>query len=570
VKDIIKDLIKDTLKKNFKDVSFDFEQIEVNLCKNKKFGDYSSNVAMKIAKKNNNEPISLAEKIKSSLEKSEQFERVEAIKPGFINFFVSENLKFLVVEKILREKELYGKNSIGKNSKVLVEFVSANPTGPLHVGHGRGAVFGDCLSKLLEENGYEVVKEYYVNDAGKQIEILVTSVIQRYHELIDSNLNFSYEDLYKGDYIWDIAAELHRNFSSDFQILNIIDLKDPKIDLYMKRIKDALSLEKFLKIREISINAILENIKSSLRQSDINFDSWFFESSLIDDKSLIKAIDFLNQNNYTYQRDNALWFKSKDFGDEKDRVLIKENKDHTYLATDIAYHEKKIKRNFDININIWGADHHGYISRIQGAFKIFAKEKSNLNILLVQFANLFRGKEKVSMSTRSGDFITLKQLTDEVGKDAMRFFYLMRKSDQHMDFDIELAKSSNSNNPVYYVQYAHARICSIFRKLKEDKKKFNYNKDNFKNLSKEEELKIINKLSAYPDIIKTSANKYEPHLITNYLRELSQEIHSYYNKHQILVEEEDLRNARLSLMEATKYVFENSGKIIGINMPDKM
>ena len=570
VKNIIKDLIKDSLNKNFKGNDIPLNNIEVNLCKDQKFGDYSSNIAMKIASSFNEKPTAIAEKLVESLQENRKIKKVEVVKPGFINFFVSEDSKFSIVDKILKEKSDYGKNSVGNNLRVLIEFVSANPTGPLHVGHGRGAVFGDCLSNMLKESGYSVTKEYYVNDAGKQIDILVVSVLQRYHELIDNNFKFSYEDLYKGDYIWDIAAELHRNEGAKFQINSLIDYKNTSIDLYITKIKEVLSDKKFSYIKKLCINYVLENIKINLVEANIDFDSWFFESSLVEDKSLDRVLEFLKKNNHTYSKDKALWFKSTDYNDEKDRVLIKENQDHTYLATDIAYHEKKIERKYDLSINIWGADHHGYVSRIQGAFQIFSKKKSNLKILLVQFANLYRGKEKVTMSTRSGEFVTLNQLLKEVGKDAMRFFYLTRKSDQHMDFDIELAKSNNNNNPVYYVQYAHARICSIFRQLKKEKNSFSYDKENLINLREEEELNIINKLSSYPDVILSATKKYEPHLITNYVRELAQEVHAYYNKHQILVENNDLRNARLSLMEAAKYVFQNSAKIIGIEMPEKM
>ena len=434
----------------------------------------------------------------------------------------------------------------------------------------RGAAFGDCLSNLLKINGYEVFKEYYVNDAGKQIDILTLSVLQRYHELINDEYNFQYEDLYKGDYIWDIAAEVHRNFQETFLIKDLHTQKFNLVDDYISHVKNIISKERFNEIKNLSVKFIQDNIEKTLILSGIKFDSWFLESSLLQNDNLQDVIDFLSSNNHTYQKDNALWFKSADKGDEKDRVLIKENNDHTYLATDIAYHKDKIERNYNRVINIWGADHHGYISRIKGAFNIFSKGKSDLTILLVQFANLYRGKKKVSMSTRSGDFITLEQLLKEVGKDATRFFYIARKSDQHMDFDIELAKTNDSNNPVYYIQYAHARICSIFRQSKENNMTFSYSKKCLDFLSEEEELKIIKKLYSYPDIVKKSAERYEPHLLTNYMRELAQEIHSYYNKFQILVDDNNIRNARLSLIEACRQVFENSGNIIGIKMPEKM
>ena len=570
MKNIIKKLIKESLQQIDKKNNFSSEDIEVNSCKDKKFGDFSSNIAMKYANTYKENPRKLAENIINKIKENDNIAKIEIAGPGFINFFISRNKKTEIIEKILEEKNNFGKNSSGIKSNILVEFVSANPTGPLHVGHGRGAAFGDCLSNILSENGFNVTKEYYVNDAGKQIDILTISVLQRYHELINSNEKFSYEDLYKGDYIWDIAAEIHRNHNSFFFIKNLKELNNLSQDEYIACIKKKLTNKKFDEMKKIAVEYILTDIKQSLNMAGIKYNSWFLESSLLESENLKLILDYLSQNNYTYVQDNALWFKSQDLGDEKDRVLVKENKDHTYLSTDIAYHKNKIERNFDKVINIWGADHHGYISRIKGAFQIFSKGKSELIVLLVQFANLYRGKEKIAMSTRAGEFITLNELIKEVGKDATRFFYLTRKSDQHMDFDIELAKSNNSNNPVYYIQYAHARICSIFRILDENDSKFNFDKHKLNLLNKDEELNIMKKLSSYPDIIINSAKKFEPHLLTNYMKELAQEVHSYYNKYQVLVDDKDLRNARLSLMQATKHVFENSGKIVGITMPEKM
>ncbi len=570
MKNIIKDLIIKSLSKIDKSSNISIESIEVSICKDKKFGDFSSNVSMKFAHLYDLKPRDLAKKIIHEIEENDNILKIEVAGPGFINFFVSKNTQFEIIEKILEDKTSFGKNKEGNNKKILIEFVSANPTGPLHVGHGRGAAFGDCLSNILKENGYEISKEYYVNDAGKQIDILTLSVLQRYHELIDNNYDFNYEDLYKGEYVWDIAAEIHRKHEKNFFIENLNSMKINNIDDYISSVKNILSEKKFNEVKNLAVNFIQVNIKKTLILSGINFDSWFFESSLLRDNNLKKVISFLSNNNHTYEKDNALWFKSQQIGDEKDRVLIKENKDHTYLSTDIAYHKNKVERKFNKVINIWGADHHGYVPRIKGAFNIFSKGESDLIILLVQFANLFRGKDKISMSTRSGNFVTLEQLLKEVGKDATRFFYIARKSDQHMDFDIELAKSNNSNNPVYYIQYAHARICSIFKQSIENGMQFSFNKDYLELLSKEEEMKIIKKLSSYPDIIKKSAEKYEPHLLTNYMRELAQEIHSYYNKFQILVDDSKLRNARLALIEASRYVLKNSGRIIGINMPDKM
>ena len=325
---------------------------------------------MKYSNQYKTNPKDLAKEIIKGIGKNENIVKVEIAGPGFINFFVTKGSQFSVISKILNEKNLFGKNEIGANSNVLIEFVSANPTGPLHVGHGRGAAYGDCLSNLFKENGYNVSKEYYVNDAGKQIDILTISVLQRYHQLIDESINLDYEDLYKGDYVWDIAAEVHRNNSTKFFIKDLNNLYNSDLDTYILNVKNNLSQEKFKKIKSTSVDFILDNIKKTLNISGVDFDSWFSESTLVTNNDLKDIINYLNKNNFTYEKDKALWFKSMDLGDEKDRVLVKENKDHTYLSTDIAYHNNKIKRKFDHVINIWGADHHGYIPRINGAFNI--------------------------------------------------------------------------------------------------------------------------------------------------------------------------------------------------------
>ena len=371
---IIKKLIKESLQEIDKENNFSSEDIEVNSCKDKKFGDFSSNIAMKYANTYKENPRKLAENIINKIKENDNIAKIEIAGPGFINFFISRNKKTEIIEKILEEKNNFGKNSSGIKSNILVEFVSANPTGPLHVGHGRGAAFGDCLSNILSENGFNVTKEYYVNDAGKQIDILTISVLQRYHELINSNEKFSYEDLYKGDYIWDIAAEIHRNHNSFFFIKNLKELNNLSQDEYIACIKKKLTNKKFDEMKKIAVEYILTDIKQSLNMAGIKYNSWFLESSLLESENLKLILDYLSQNNYTYVQDNALWFKSQDLGDEKDRVLVKENKDHTYLSTDIAYHKNKIERNFDKVINIWGADHHGYISRIKGAFQIFERQ----------------------------------------------------------------------------------------------------------------------------------------------------------------------------------------------------
>ena len=323
-------------------------------------------------------------------------------------------------------------------------------------------------------------------------------------------------------------------------------------------------------IKKESADYILKDIRKTLEEFNVSFDSWFSENKIISNQNLKKIIDILSNKECVEEKDGAIWFKSSDFSDEKDRVLVKANKDHTYFLSDIAYHNNKIERGYKKIINIWGADHHGYVDRMNASFNILSNNRAELKILLVQFANLYRGKQKIPMSTREGNFITLKELFNEVGVDAARFFYLMRKTEQHLDFDIELAKSKSSENPVYYVQYAHARICSIFKQLEEKSISYTHNVDNLKLLDKEEEVDILNKLSNYPEIIETATRKFEPHLLINYIRELSQLFHAYYNKFKILNEEEDIRGARLSLLLSIKQILKNASKIIGIKMPNEM
>ncbi|MBH32357.1 MAG: arginine--tRNA ligase [Gammaproteobacteria bacterium] len=568
VKEQIKKLIIESLKKIDDVHDLDEEKIEVNSSKNKDLGDFSTNIALKLSKQLDKNPIEIAKDILNNIKKDTCIKKIEIAKPGFINFFTSENIKFEIINTILSEKDEFGKNNIGNKEKVLVEFVSANPTGPLHVGHGRGAAYGDCISNLLSTSGYSVSKEYYVNDAGKQINILAVSVILRYHELIDKNLKFRFSGLYEGDYIWDISAYILNKYNNKFFKPQSIE-NNEEIDEYINVIMNSLG-DKFQVIKKESVDYILKDIKKTLEGFNVNFDSWFSENKIISDQSLKKIIDVLLNKDCIEEKDGAIWFKSSNFFDEKDRVLVKANKDHTYFLSDIAYHSNKIERGYKQIINIWGADHHGYVDRMKASFNILSNKDTQLKILLVQFANLYRGKQKIPMSTREGNFITLKELFTEVGVDAARFFYLMRKTEQHLDFDIELAKSKNSENPVYYVQYAHARICSIFKQLEEKSINYTHNVDNLKLLNKEEEVDILNKLNKYPEIIETATRKFEPHLLINYIRELSQLFHAYYNKFKILNEEENIRNARLSLLLSIKQILNNSSKIIGIKMPNQM
>ena len=559
------------LNNEFKDLDISINEVEVTSCKNKEDGDYASNIALKLAKKVNQNPIELSTKIQSCISNKaiKEITKIEVAGPGFINFFITTASKVLILQEIMQKKDNYGKNELGCNKNLLLEFVSANPTGPLHVGHGRGAVFGDCLSNLLRFSGYNVTKEYYVNDAGKQIMILSLSVLYRYHELINENFKKFFKDFYQGDYIWDISAHLHREYGDIFFIENLENIKLDDLDQTILEVKNNLK-DKFETLREESVKYIIEDINKTLVNIDVNFDNWYLESDLLRSDMLKKTLDKLESNNMIEKKDGALWFKSKDNSDDTDRVLVKSNGDHTYFLSDIAYHQAKSNRDYDVLLNVWGADHHGYVPRIKSAFHEIKKDRTSIEILLIQFANLYRGKTKLQMSTRSGQFIKLDELINEIGKDAIRFFYLMRKNDQHLDFDIELAKKKTSDNPVFYIQYAHARICSVLEQILDRKINISNSNIDFEVLSLDEEVALIDKLRSFPIVIEAACRKYEPHIITNYQRELAQLFHSYYNKCNIIKSNEELRNARVYLLRCMQIVLINSSNIIGISLPEKM
>ena len=559
------------LNNEFKDLDISINEVEVTSCKNKEDGDYASNIALKLAKKVNQNPIELSTKIQSCISNKaiKEITKIEVAGPGFINFFISTASKVLILQEIMQKKDNYGKNELGCNKNLLLEFVSANPTGPLHVGHGRGAVFGDCLSNLLRFSGYNVSKEYYVNDAGKQIMILSLSVLYRYHELINENFKKFFKDFYQGDYIWDISAHLHREYGDIFFIENLENIKLDDLDQTILEVKNNLK-DKFEILREESVNYIIEDINKTLVNIDVNFDNWYLESDLLKSDMLRKTLDKLESKNMIEKKEGALWFKSKDNSDDTDRVLVKSNGDHTYFLSDIAYHQAKSNRDYDVLLNVWGADHHGYVPRIKSAFHEIKKDRTSIEILLIQFANLYRGKTKLQMSTRSGQFIKLDELINEIGKDAIRFFYLMRKNDQHLDFDIELAKKKTSDNPVFYIQYAHARICSVLEQILDRKINISNSNIDFEVLSLDEEVALIDKLRSFPIVIEAACRKYEPHIITNYQRELAQLFHSYYNKCNIIKSNEELRNARVYLLRCMQIVLINSSNIIGISLPEKM
>lgn len=546
-------------------------------------GDFATNAAMINSKAANMRPRDLAERLVAALPDSDQVSHVEIAGPGFINFRLADNAYHALVPEILAQGAHYGRSQTGAGKRVQVEFVSANPTGPLHVGHGRGAAYGAVVADLLKAVGYEVHREYYVNDAGRQMDILGASVWLRYLELCGESLSFP-SNGYKGDYVWDIAATLHREHGDAYRhpAAEVFDGvvadepaggdKETHIDGLVMRAKQLLGDERYRFVFEAGLNTILDDIRDDLGLFGVYYQTWFSERSLVESGAVEKAIDRLRAAGHLYEQKGAWWFRSTDFGDEKDRVVIRDNGQTTYFASDIAYHMDKLERGFDRVIDVWGADHHGYVPRVKAALAAMGAEPSRLDVLLVQFAVLYRGGEKVQMSTRSGEFVTLRELRKEVGKDAARFFYVMRKCEQHMDFDLDLAKSQSSDNPVYYVQYAHARIHAVLRQAA-DKGLDVAPSDGTANLDRlveTHEVAVLKALSRYPEVVESAAVGEAPHLLTHYLRDLANSFHTYYNAHPFLVEDSPLRDARIKLILAVREVLRNGLSLLGVSAPERM
>jgi len=549
--------------------------VKIEDSKSRSHGDFASNVALTLARSAKCPPRQLAEQIIASLPTTGWLQKTEIAGPGFINFFLEAGSQFAVIDQILETAQDYGHNSNGLGQSIMVEFVSANPTGPLHVGHGRGAAYGDTLARLLKATGYHVATEYYVNDAGRQMAILALSVWLRYLELCgESGASFP-PQAYQGDYVFDIAATLHRQDGGRWrQALKTIcnDLPadgDKALDCMTDRMRAALGKVGYQRVFSLGLDTMVADIREDLAQFGVTFDRWFSERSLVDNGAIAQAIEVLKINDHLYQQDGAWWFRSTAFGDEKDRVVVRENGAHTYFAADIAYHLNKAERGFSTLIDIWGADHHGYIPRVKAAFSALGQNPQALHLLLVQFAVLYRGEEKVSMSTRGGDFVTLRELRHEVGNDAARFFYVLRKSEQHMDFDLDLAKSQSSENPVYYIQYAHARICSVFRQAASQGIVLPGAAD-YSPLGHKNEQVLVATLARFPEVVAKAASHYEPHLIAYYLRELANHLHSYYTSCRFLDAPEETRNARLRLLAATRQTLANGLQLLGVSTPETM
>ncbi len=549
--------------------------VHVERARQKQHGDFACNVALSLAKAAKMNPRALAEKIIANLPASELIERVEIAGPGFINFFVTRNALYDVINTIRQTGMEYGKSKVGANQKIMVEFVSSNPTGPLHVGHGRGAAYGDAVARLLEATGFNVYREYYFNDAGRQMNILAVSVWLRYLELCGEDIDFP-ASAYQGDYIFDIAADIHREQGTvylrpvDVLFLDLPGDANKSIDAVIERAKHQLG-DGYRRVLETAKHTMVEVIRKDLTQFRVEFDQWFSEQSLVDSGTIERGLQQVQDAGYLYERDGALWFRSSDFGDEKDRVVRRSNGTHTYFAADIGYLLNKMERGFKHLIYVWGADHHGMVPRLRAAYQALGFDDKDLTVLIVQFAVLYRGGKKVSMSTRSGEFVTLRELREEVGNDAARFFYVQRKSEQHMDFDMDLAKSQSNENPVYYVQYAHARVCSVFNQLKEKGLDRNWEEGvDYTLLTEDHEIDLLNDISRFPEVIETAALSYEPHQVAYYLRELANSFHTYYNAHPFIASDAPLRAARLGLIDATRQVIANGLDLLGVSAPTSM
>ena len=546
-------------------------------------GDFATNAALVLAKPCRMAPRKIAELLVPAIPAHALLERVEIAGPGFVNFFMRATERAQVIATALNQGEAFGRNNIGQGKRVLVEYVSANPTGPLHVGHGRSAAFGATLANLLAASGFNVSREYYVNDAGRQMNILAVSVWMRYLALSGEPVVFP-ANAYKGDYVQSLADELRIKHGRDFVhtwfvIQEGLPADEPDggdkevyIDALIQSAIRLLGPSGFALFHQQALNSVLADIKDDLAEFGVDYDCWFSEQSLFDDGSIQKGIQALKDAGHTFEKGGALWFNATEFGDEKDRVLVRANGQTTYFASDVAYHWNKYDRGFDRVIDIFGADHHGYVTRVKAAVHALGHDENALDVLLVQFATLFRQGERVQMSTRSGSFVTLRELREEVGRDAARFFYVTRKPEQHMEFDLDLAKSESSDNPVYYIQYAHARICSVLRQLNERGLSWNeqLGLESLTLLTEPQELTLVSLIDRYPDLIEAAARTCDPHQIAYYLRELATGLHSYYNAVQLLCEQEPLRCARLCLLKAVRQVLCNGMQLLGVSAPESM
>ena len=581
----MKEKIKESLRSIIIDLYGSSESIhdefEISIQDNKEnqYGDLASNVALVLAKPLKRNPKEIAEEIKGKFITDKEIVKVDVAGPGFINFFLSKESHGAILRDISIQKDKFGKFE-SNNKKVLIEYVSSNPTGPLHVGHGRGAVFGSVLSRLLKEAGFQVDEEYYVNDFGRQMNILSVSLWIRYAQIFDKNIKML-NNGYQGDYLIVIAQHLKKLrsdelFDDDDEIKSLLEYENEQAEKHTDEVIDSIKSklnDEFSYVRDFALREILELIKEDLLEFGVDHNKWFSESSLYESEShdlskVDQSIDELSSKGFVYEKEGAIWFKSSELGDDKDRVLKRGNGEFTYFASDVAYHLDKYDRGYDRIINIWGSDHHGYLPRVKAAMEASEKNVEKLEVVFIQFANLIRAGKKVTMSTRSGEFITLKELIEEVTSEAARFFYINRKADQHLDFDLDLAKEQSKDNPLYYIQYAHARICSVLRKSKVQEEELTTSELGLLDSNKEIEIQKI--LKQYPPLIERAALASEPHLICYYLKDLASIFHSYYNTEKFIVEDQKLMNSRLFLLSGVKQVIYNGLTVLGINAPHEM
>lgn len=556
MKPLVREFIDTYLTSFTKSISLDLPPdfvYDLEAPKKKEHGDIACNFAFRLAKHAKQNPVQLAQKAKDFLiqasRKDPKFKGavrdIQVAGPGFLNFYLSESTLTQVLNQIWTEDAQFGATDFGKREKVIVEYVSANPTGPLTIAHGRQAVVGDAISNILAQTGHQVFREYYLNDRGVQIETLGLSVYVRYLELLAVKREFP-ESGYKGEYIRDLAHQVLKREGKRF-----LDVPEPESVAFFSH---------------FAAKTILENIGADLAKLGVRFDQYFSEKKLMEARSINQVLDLLKKRGFSYEKEGAVWFRSTDFKDDKDRVLVKSNGEYTYLTPDIAYHEEKFKRGFHRVINLWGPDHHGYVPRIKAACAALGHDANQVNVLIVQLTTLYRKGEPVRMSTRAGEFVTLKELMDEVGVDATRFFFLMRKVESHLDFDLELAKEKSQENPVYYVQYAYARISSILKYA-------NIPVSSEVNLSlihEPEEMELVKLLSSFPEVLNQAAEYLEPYRVVDYLRELATRFHKFYSVHRVVSDDPDLSRARLFLVGCTRIVLRNGLALLGIGHPEQM
>ena len=557
------------------------EHVNLQRTRDASHGDFASNVALSMAKSAGVAPRELAELIVAALPASSALEKAEIAGPGFINFTLVKGTAQKLVLEILDAGDRYGCSDTGQGAKVIVEFVSANPTGPLHVGHGRGAAYGASVAALLQAVGYDVHKEYYVNDAGRQMDILGVSVWLRYLEARGVELAFPAAG-YRGEYIRDIATTIDQTHGDSLLVAandltdglpaEDVDKADAYIDALIARARELLGADRFDAVTRIAREDILADIRNDLEEFGVVMDKWFSEKSLTDDGTVDNALQRLGDMGNTYEKDGALWFRASDYDDDKDRVLVKANGLRTYITSDIAYHLDKRLRGFSTLLDVLGADHHGYVARVRAGLEAMGQPGDSLEVKLVQFVSLFEKGEKIAMTTRGGQFVTLRQLREEVGNDAARFFYVMRSIDQHLDFDLDLAKARRDENPVFYIQYAHARTCSVMAQLEHHGHHFSTDaaRTSIELLTDDKEAALLKQLARYPEMVGIAARDRAPQTIVHYLRDLTSEYHSFYNACRIMVDDEALRNARAALNQATAQVIRNGLGLLGVSAPERM